>query len=366
MFVFSRLEVRHANDESEKLPDGKFQTMTYGVFQVFRMAINVLELFSGIGGFHCALKELQSESLALDFSVNAAVDINEIANRVYQQNFPSTCVISKSVETISDKFLSKLDINLLVMSPPCQPFTRVGLKLDVADYRCEGLCHVIRCLELGVISPKWILLENVKGFEQSHACNLFTDCLSKLGYSFSFEFLHPFNFGVPNARLRCYILAVKSSNPLTSLLSVMELSDFDQCSLGSFLQSSSEVNEDYYLHPKTVSKYLHVADVVNSKSTHCMCFTKSYSRYFEGTGSLVLEQTKDSTSRELSGELKQRLLDESCRLRLFTEQEVLGLHSFPGWFSFPEDVTRKQRYKLLGNSLNVLVVKELLNHLLKF
>lgn len=45
-------------------------------------------------------------------------------------------------------------------------------------------------------------------------------------------------------------------------------------------------------------------------------------------------------------------------------QEIANLHYFPSSFVFPDEVTVKQRRRLLGNSLNVLVVARLLEVLL--
>jgi tRNA (cytosine38-C5)-methyltransferase len=50
--------------------------------------------------------------------------------------------------------------------------------------------------------------------------------------------------------------------------------------------------------------------------------------------------------------------------RFFTPDEILKLHDFPSWFEFPESVSNKQRWRLLGNSLNVEVVGVLLKGLL--
>ena len=52
-------------------------------------------------------------------------------------------------------------------------------------------------------------------------------------------------------------------------------------------------------------------------------------------------------------------------LRYFSPQEVAALHSFPASFSFPPGTPRRQQYALLGNSLSVLVVATLLQHLLQ-
>ncbi|CAH2039407.1 unnamed protein product, partial [Iphiclides podalirius] len=59
------------------------------------MEHRVLELYSGIGGMHIALKESR-----INGEVVAAVDINTIANEVYCHNFPATlryyCIARKT------------------------------------------------------------------------------------------------------------------------------------------------------------------------------------------------------------------------------------------------------------------------------
>lgn len=59
-----------------------------------------------------------------------------------------------------------------------------------------------------------------------------------------------------------------------------------------------------------------------------------------------------------------RILRE-LKLRFFTPLEVSRLMGFPPELKFPENVTNKQRYKVLGNSLNVTVVGILIYVLLK-
>ena len=55
---------------------------------------------------------------------------------------------------------------------------------------------------------------------------------------------------------------------------------------------------------------------------------------------------------------------QHLQLRYFAPREVANLHSFPSSFSFPLHVTKKQQYALLGNSLSVAVVADLLSYLL--
>lgn len=55
---------------------------------------------------------------------------------------------------------------------------------------------------------------------------------------------------------------------------------------------------------------------------------------------------------------------KELKLRFFSPKEVANLMCFPAKFQFPADMSIRQCYKLLGNSLNVLVVAELLRCLI--
>lgn len=73
--------------------------------------------------------------------------------------------------------------------------------------------------------------------------------------------------------------------------------------------------------------------------------------------------TGNCARSQLINELK--MLLESMSLRYFTPREVARLHSFPAQFSFPPNVSLRQKYALLGNSLNVSVVAKLLCELIQ-
>ncbi|KAL1415965.1 hypothetical protein MTO96_028555 [Rhipicephalus appendiculatus] len=54
----------------------------------------------------------------------------------------------------------------------------------------------------------------------------------------------------------------------------------------------------------------------------------------------------------------------SLRLRYFTPREVARLMCFPEHFAFPTELKPRHQYQLLGNSVNVRVVRALLDYLL--
>jgi tRNA (cytosine38-C5)-methyltransferase len=117
-----------------------------------------------------------------------------------------------------------------------------------------------------------------------------------------------------------------------------------------------------------LDKRFQVLDICTNDSANSMCFTKSYGRYIEGTGSVFCPMTQDELNTKISEmpENEDNLEHKKAlKLRFFTSGEVAKLMSFPSHFSFPSSVSEKQRYKLLGNSINVEVVSELIKLMFK-
>lgn len=93
---------------------------------------------------------------------------------------------------------------------------RVGLKKDITDERSCALRHIISILPTINSSLRYILVENVKGFETSVARDKLVECLSELGFDYQEMLLSPIQIGVPNVRLRYYLIAKRK--PLTLCL----------------------------------------------------------------------------------------------------------------------------------------------------
>jgi len=117
-----------------------------------------------------------------------------------------------------------------------------------------------------------------------------------------------------------------------------------------------------------------VCDVVTPQSRHSCCFTKAYGHHVEGAGSFLQQAGGAADLVAAGARYRARLAaggpvgDEQCplgelRLRYFSDREVARLLGFPPTFAFPASTARKQRYRMLGNSLSVTVVAELLRYL---
>ncbi|KAM5144953.1 tRNA (cytosine(38)-C(5))-methyltransferase isoform 2-T2 [Callospermophilus lateralis] len=171
--------------------------------------LRVLELYSGIGGMHHALRES-----CIPAQVVAAVDVNTVANEVYKYNFPHTQLLAKTIEGITLEEFDKLSFNMILMSPPCQPFTRIGLQGDMIDPRTNSFLYILDILPRLQKLPKYILLENVKGFEVSSTRDMLIKTIENCGFQYQEFLLSPTSLGIPNSRLRYFLIAKLQSEPL--------------------------------------------------------------------------------------------------------------------------------------------------------
>ena len=337
-----------------------------------RSKLRVLEFYSGIGGMYYALM-----NSGVDAEVVAAFDINTTANHVYRANFPNTSLCQRNINGLTLNYIEQLKGDMFVMSPPCQPFTRQGHRADDKDNRTSSFIHLLDILSQLSHKPSHIVIENVQGFESSATREYLLKILTTCDYTYQEFLLTPTQFGIPNSRLRYYLLAklkplqftfTTSDKPYTSLPHLSEGIHHpgeQPMTLSNFLQLLSVKEEDKLLVPgEVLARYSCLLDIVRDDSTQCCCFTKAYGHYVEGTGSVIQcnkEESLDQAFQEYLSTGKKSIASiVKLRLRYFSPTEIAGLLWFPAQFHFPTDVTMKQQYQLLGNSLNVYVVSALL------
>ncbi|KAI3385273.1 hypothetical protein SNEBB_002724 [Seison nebaliae] len=196
---------------------------------------SVAELFCGMGGMSAALEQTN-----LNYEIKIACDISPNAINTYRYNsldvdisksttttttlskkskLNGTEIIEKCIESIPiGKFL---DVDLVLASPPCQPFTRQGKKLDEKDHRSKGFLFLIDSFQLIPPRnlPKFILIENVVNFEKSTVHRRFIDLLKEKNFEFVQLILSPTFFFVPNSRPRYYCLARQKREKIESITS---------------------------------------------------------------------------------------------------------------------------------------------------
>ena len=125
-----------------------------------RKKINILDLFSGIGGFSLGVKNTGVKINKHYFS-----DIDKYANKTYKRRFPNATELG-SIENVSYKKLKGEKIDLLTGGFPCQAFSIAGKRRGFEDSRGTLFFEIARILKDYIENGKpipCILLENVKG-----------------------------------------------------------------------------------------------------------------------------------------------------------------------------------------------------------
>ncbi|KAI7906956.1 S-adenosyl-L-methionine-dependent methyltransferase [Cokeromyces recurvatus] len=360
--------------------------------------IRCLEFFSGIGGLHYALKIAN-----INAQVVGAFDVNLIANKVYKHNF-GISPITKPIDRLTAKDIDAYKAECWLLSPPCQPYTSGGLQKDIEDPRAKPLLHLVDLLPTLCNLPKYLFLENVKNFETSKTRLQLIKQLKELKYHLIENLLTPTQFGIPNNRVRYYLVAYlkeeENDMPLfentinTTWPPFSQQVEINIPPLSYFLEDFSDrkdESERLLVPDKYILRlYKFRLDIVRPTDKLTSCITKAYgSHHIQTSGSLI--QTKDLENVEYNWDDMQSLL--SFGLRFLSPTEISRLHAFPGpkyqldslvskeqysshdiqpfspahclpHLIFPEDITQMQQYRLLGNSLNCWVVAELYRCLL--
>ncbi|XP_044533694.1 tRNA (cytosine(38)-C(5))-methyltransferase isoform X3 [Gracilinanus agilis] len=338
--------------------------------------LRVLELYSGIGGMHQALKES-----CVSAEVVAAVDVNTIANEVYKHNFPHTQLWAKTIEGITLKEFNQLSFNMILMSPPCQPFTRDRFVQTLENCGFKYQEFLLSPVSLGIPNsrlryfliaklqseplpfqvPGQVLLEIPTADSANSQKQPATIDLGRNSEGRKIEPNLPHDSDTQCSGKETFLFKLETAEELERKL--QQDSDLSVQMLKDFLEDDSDMSQ-YFLPPKALLRYALLLDIVQPT-----CRRSTYGSYIEGTGS-VLQTAEDIQIEDayaaldtLSEEEKLARLSR-LKLRYFSPREIANLHGFPPEFEFPEKITVKQCYRLLGNSLNVHIVSKLIRILL--
>lgn len=285
--------------------------------------MRVLELFSGLGGWRHALRSRGT--------VVAAYDVSEAANATYALNHGDQPK-ARELATVPLAEVAAHGADTWLMSPPCQPFCRMGNHEGLEDRRSRAFRHLMDLFEKA--PPDHLVLENVDGFLGSDAHALLSERTRAEGMH-QLEFRAcPSRFGLPNRRSRAFIVA--SRKPLDP----RSLPDVAPRPLAAFLDA--EEDERLYLRPEILDRHYLGLDLVEPGDRRSACFIGGYGQRFVGSGSYL------KTERGI---------------RRFSPAEVARLLGLPEGFRFPETLSLEARYRLLGNGLSIPVAAWALDHL---
>jgi DNA (cytosine-5)-methyltransferase 1 len=173
----------------------------------------VVDLFCGAGGFSLGFH------LTRRFRTLLAIDNYNPAGLTYKLNFPMVKVLLEDIKDVNDSLLRKIlggaKIDVLIGSPPCEPFTGANPRRErnpldrlYKDPVGQLTLHYIRVL--GVLRPRFFVMENVPAITEDGLKDALLGEFERVGYErVYFNILEAENYGTPSHRRRVFVSNLK-------------------------------------------------------------------------------------------------------------------------------------------------------------
>lgn len=138
-----------------------------------------------------------------------ACELDEELRRTYMANFGTACL--GDIREVSPRSVPSHD--MLCAGFPCQPFSKAGAQTGFDDL-ARGTV-VFNAMEIvRACRPASVLLENVPNFSRhqgGESLRVIVSELQRLGYQVFTRELSPHQFGIPQHRLRLYVVAIRGN-----------------------------------------------------------------------------------------------------------------------------------------------------------
>lgn len=167
------------------------------------MQLNILDLFSGIGGVSLGL-----HNAAPAFKTLAFCEIDPYSTKILNKNFKGIPVFSDVTKLDKSLLESKniKNIDIITGGFPCQDLSYAGKQKGLEGKKSGLFYEMIRLTN--EIRPKFIIYENVHALiEKKEILNEFIEQNQKIGYDLQWHILRATAFGYPHRRKRAFIIA---------------------------------------------------------------------------------------------------------------------------------------------------------------
>ena len=164
--------------------------------------MRMLDLFSGIGGFAYAAREV----FGTDLDMVGFCDIDEYCFKVLEKNFPGVPIFN-DVQKLTGENLGRVD--MICGGFPCQDISTAGKGLGIEKGERSGLWSEFHRL-IGELRPRFTIIENVSALT-SRGLNIVLRDLAEIGYDAEWQCIGANQVGARHKRDRIWVVAYPSS-----------------------------------------------------------------------------------------------------------------------------------------------------------
>jgi DNA (cytosine-5)-methyltransferase 1 len=187
--------------------------------------LRVIDLFSGCGAMSLGIWEA-SRAIGARMVPALALDFNQAALRVYEDNFPGGWTLSRPIESVLDgalgspasaserELIARLErADLLVGGPPCQGHSNLNNHTRREDPKNKLYARMARLAEL--VEPTHIIIENVSAVlhDRGKVVDRTIEHLRRLDYYIDSAVVEALAVGVPQRRRRHFVVASRERQP---------------------------------------------------------------------------------------------------------------------------------------------------------
>tara|TARA_R110000737_G_scaffold260669_1_gene268975 strand:+ start:285 stop:1307 length:1023 start_codon:yes stop_codon:yes gene_type:complete len=327
--------------------------------------ITLLDLFSGIGGFHLGLQKAGFKVK----SYNSEID--KYANQVYKHNFKQSTYVG-SVTDVRGSELPR--INAITFGSPCQDFSLAGKRKGMGGERSSLILEAIRLIK--ECRPDFFIWENVKGTFSSNNREDFAGILQAFanigGYRLEWQLLNTKWF-LPQNRERVYLVGYTPGKSRGQIFPIGESIKRDVIEKESSACITTSYHKGVNFDNQLIAaqrgrayrgqpQQLEFREDGNSNTLSTVQkdnYVLGYSR--DKKGKVVSRHRKDIANTIHSSSGTGNNTDQFVNsIRRLTPIECERLQGFPdNWTQQGVDgpISDTQRYKMCGNAVTVDVVE---------
>ncbi|ARR02779.1 MULTISPECIES: DNA cytosine methyltransferase [Campylobacter] len=309
---------------------------------------DTISLFAGIGGLDLGFKYA-------GFNLIWANDFDKFACLTYKENVGKE-IICGDIREVQNQ-IPKHEI--LLAGFPCQPFSTLG-KLEGFEDRERGTLFFEIQKIIENYDTKVVVLENVKNIINHDKGKTFDKILSeldKLGFYTYYEVLNSADFGVPQRRNRCFIMAFSKKY-------------FKETKFEFPKKQKLEITTQDLLDKRVEAKYFLSKKIINTILGYG---TKGY--IAKPTIDLPISKTLTATMAKMHRASQDNYVtdeknfalnsdDTRTNVRKLTPNECRKLQGFPD--DWKQVVSDCQAYKQFGNAVTVNVSYAIAKEIFKF